>query len=80
MHQCYDALMRTTLEIGDDVLVVARSLAGERKISLGAAVSELARRGLQSGRSQTEGDLPVFEVPPDAGAITPEMVDAALDE
>lgn len=49
-------------------------------ISLGAAVSELARRGLQSGRTGIEGDLPVFDVPADAPPITPEMVDAALDE
>lgn len=72
--------MRTTLDLHDDVLVAARSLAAEKGISLGAAVSELARRGLQSGRDRSEGDLPVFEVPADAGPITPEMVDAALDE
>lgn len=72
--------MRTTLDLGDDVLAAARSLAAEKGVSLGAAVSELARRGLQSGRDHAEGDLPVFHVPTDAPPITPEMVDAALDE
>lgn len=72
--------MRTTLEISDDVLAAARSLAAEKDVSLGAAVSELARRGLQSGRSGVEDDLPVFEVPDGAGPITPEMVDALLDQ
>ncbi|MCK0111925.1 hypothetical protein MWU75_07220 [Ornithinimicrobium sp. F0845] len=38
--------MRTTLEIDDQVLAAARSLARSRGISVGAAVSELARRGL----------------------------------
>lgn len=72
--------MRTTLEISDDVLAAARSLAAEKDVSLGAAVSELARRGLQTGRTAVENDLPVFEVPHGAGPITPEMVDALLDE
>ncbi|HRW19419.1 MAG TPA: antitoxin [Dermatophilaceae bacterium] len=41
--------MRTTLELDDQVLAAARSLARSRGTSLGAAVSELARRGLQAG-------------------------------
>lgn len=38
--------MRTTLDLDETVLAAARSLARSRRISLGAAVSELARRGL----------------------------------
>ena len=38
--------MRTTLDLDDTVLAAARSLARSRRISLGDAVSELARRGL----------------------------------
>ena len=37
--------MRTTLTIDDDVLTLARGLADSRGISLGEAVSYLARRG-----------------------------------
>ena len=37
--------MRTTLNLDEDVLGLARSLAEGRKISLGEAVSYLARRG-----------------------------------
>ncbi|GAA4888045.1 hypothetical protein GCM10025789_00300 [Tessaracoccus lubricantis] len=40
--------MRTTLDIDDTVLAAARSLAQARRTSLGEAVSELARRGLNS--------------------------------
>jgi hypothetical protein len=74
--------MRTTLNLDDDVAAVARSLAHARGQSLGSVVSELARRGLAPGppRLAQEGEFPVFEVPPDAGPITDEMVQRALDE
>jgi|HubBroStandDraft_6_1064221.scaffolds.fasta_scaffold4470703_1 hypothetical protein len=37
--------MRTTLDIEPDILETARSLAAARRISLGKALSWLARRG-----------------------------------
>lgn len=45
--------MRTTLDIDDTVLAAARSLAASRGMSLGSAVSELARRGLSAQTSAT---------------------------
>lgn len=72
--------MRTTLEIDDDVLAAARTLAAERHINLGSALTELARRGLQRRSLRIEDDQPVFDVAADAAPITPEMVNAALDE
>lgn len=39
-------MMRTTVDIDDTVLAAARSLARARGVSLGQALSELARRGL----------------------------------
>jgi len=38
--------MRTTLDVDPTVLSVARSLATQERISLGAAVSNLAMRGI----------------------------------
>jgi hypothetical protein len=38
--------MRTTLSLDDDVLASARVLARQRGESLGAVISELARKGL----------------------------------
>lgn len=73
-------MMRTTIEIADDVLAAARALASERGISLGSALSELARRGLRPRRAEGPGGLPVFDVDADAAPITAEMVDAALDD
>ena len=74
--------MRTTLTIDDDVLAVARALASRRGVSLGSAVSDLARRGFRgTGVADQEDDgVPVFPVPSDAPPITSEDVQRALDE
>ena len=42
----YDAGMRTTLELDDDVIEAAREIARERSVTLGEVISELARRSL----------------------------------
>jgi len=73
--------MRTTLEIDDDVLQAARSIASAENKNIGQALSELARRGLAPrNQSKARSGFPVFEVAPDAPPITLEMVKAALDE
>lgn len=72
--------MRTTLDIDEDVLAAARELASEGRRSLGAVISELARRGLTPARVDTSGRFPVFISPAGAPPITPEMVRRALDE
>lgn len=74
----YHGWMRTTLDVDDRVLESARALAQARHISLGAAVSELAQRGMQ--RSIEDGVFPTFHVEPGARPITPEMVREAMDE
>ncbi len=74
-------MMRTTLEIDDDVLQAARTLAAAESKSIGAALSELARRGM-AARSQSKSRLrfPVFKVPRNAPPLTIERVNDALDE
>jgi hypothetical protein len=72
--------MRTTVNLDPDVLRAARSLARARSISLGAAISELARRGLEPERPANEGGLPRFRVPPGAKPITLEAVKQFEDE
>lgn len=74
--------MRTTLSLDDDVLRAARSLSRAEGKSLGAVVSELARKGLRPappGRKR-RGGLPTFDVPDDAAVLTPEMVREALED
>lgn len=73
-------MVRTTLEIDDDVVAAARELAVAERRSLGSVVSELARRGLTPARVEAEGELPVIRVPPGTPALTPDMVRRALDE
>lgn len=72
--------MRTTLNVDDDVLETARELAYFRQISVGEALSMLARRGL-AARMGTRRDpvsgLLVFDVPEDAPALTPEIIERA---
>ena len=73
--------MRTTVNIDDDVLAVARALARREGISLGRALSDLARRGFRSTLTpQDYGDGTVFAVAADAVPITSEDVYRAWGE
>jgi hypothetical protein len=47
--------MRTTLDIADDVLLAAKETARRQKTSLGAVISELARRSLVDPRAASPG-------------------------
>lgn len=72
--------MRTTLDIDDQLLAIARVRAREQGVSLGAAVSELIRRGLEVRRTRTRRGFPVFEAPPGTPVITDDMVARYRDE
>ena len=75
--------MRTTITLDNDVLAVARALAARRGVSLGSAVSDLARRGFrQTGGDggQDDDGIPVFRVAAGAAPITSEDVQKALSE
>jgi hypothetical protein len=72
--------VRTTLDIADDVMTAARELARHEGRSIGAVVSDLARRGLTPARVEREHGRPVIRSPAGAPPITPEMVRRALDE
>ena len=71
--------MRTNVTIDDDVLAAARAVAARKRISLGSALSELARRGFRNVPAGVDsGDGSLFAVPPDAKPITSEDVYRAL--
>lgn len=72
--------MRTTLNIDDDVMRVVRSLASHQGKPVGQVVSELVRRGLKPAAPSRQEGFPLFDVPGNAPAITPEMVRDALDD
>ncbi|MFT4052023.1 MAG: antitoxin [Microbacterium sp.] len=73
--------MRTTLDIDDVVLRAARALAAQRTVSLGAAVSELALRGLRpTASTETVSGFPVRVPRNPAHVITDDLVAAQRDE
>ena len=54
--------MRTTLDIDDDILDLAKERAKEQKISIGKALSELARKGSTAPIRLVEKDG-IFVIP-----------------
>lgn len=74
--------MRTTINIEDDVLAAARSLAAAEGRPVGSVVSELARRGLRGTTQSRRGPsgFPVVQVDASAPLITTEMVRQALED
>jgi hypothetical protein len=74
--------MRTTLNIDDDVLEIAKSVADVNRISLGQAMSDLARRGITAPvgtRRDPVSGLLVFDVPANAPTVSTEDVQQAID-
>lgn len=72
--------MRTTLDLDESVLTAARALARDEGISLGTAVSRLARAGLDVHiGSITKTGFPVFAPRDDAHPITLNLVNELRD-
>jgi hypothetical protein len=73
--------MRTTVDLDEDILRVAKDLARDREESLGRVLSDLARRGLkpQGRTSRARSDIPVFPRLPGAKPVTSEMVKELLE-
>jgi hypothetical protein len=74
-------MMRTTVNLPDDIYEVARSLATTKHTSMGEALAELVRRGLNPApHLDTTAAFPRFRMPEDASPITLERTLAAEDE
>ncbi|WP_216908047.1 CopG family transcriptional regulator [Synechococcus sp. CCY 0621] len=79
--------MRTTLQLDDDVLAAARVLARQRRTSLGAVISALARQGLvtpppgaaSTGPSHRNG-LPLLPWNTQGAPVDLELVNSLRDE
>ena len=73
--------MRTTLNLDEEILETAKSIARDRGLSIGNVISELVRKGLRSERSYvTDDDLPYFQVHESARPITTDDIARAEDE
>lgn len=67
--------MRTTLTLDDDVLELAARQAKLRGVSLGKAVSDLLRKGLNASTpARNKGGLVVFHLPADSPKVTTDDV------
>lgn len=76
-------IMRTTLNIDDDLLTAAKALAAAQNRSLGDLVSDILRRSLSSSRAQrgkSRNGIPTFPVRTGANPVTPEIVNRLLEE
>lgn len=74
--------MRTTLNLDDDVLEMAKMLAAQERKPLGMVISGLLRRAVEPA-AQAPGErngIPLFPVSPGARAVTPEIVKELLEE
>lgn len=74
--------MRTTIDLDDDLLRTAKTLAAARKVTLSRVVSDLARKGLQPEpvKYKYRNGFPVYPALPGDSPITPEMIDEMLDQ
>ena len=67
-------MMRTTVDIPDDVYQAASSLAESSGLSLGEALAQLVRRGLNPPVEMNDKmEFPSFDLPRDAEPITLEQ-------
>ena len=77
-------MMRTTLDIEDDVLQAAKELAQREGRTAGGVISELARRGLAThamkpkGRQGSRGGVPLL--PSRGEVVTLEKVRRLMDQ
>ncbi|MCY4026122.1 MAG: antitoxin [Acidobacteria bacterium] len=76
--------MRTTMAIDDDVLLAARALARRHGSSIGAVISELARKGLNAGPqddavADSDGFYGFRPLPRRGKPVTNELIDGLRD-
>jgi hypothetical protein len=73
--------MRTTLDIDEDVLLAAKEIAKQQGVSMGKALSKLAREALtRQATTTTRNGVPLFPQQPDAEIVTLEIVNQLRDE
>ena len=68
--------MRATLDIDDEILEAAKSIARERSLPVGVVLSDLARRGLRPDTTnlRKHKGFPVFDVSRDGTVLTLDRV------
>jgi hypothetical protein len=76
-----EVIVRTTLDIEEDVLLAAREIARQRGLPMGKVLSDLARQALtRESTASTRHGVPLFPSRPDGGVVTLELVNQLRDE
>jgi hypothetical protein len=76
-----DQHMRTTLDIDEDILLAAKDYARQRGTSIGRAISEIARKGLEpKARIRERNGVPLFSTKKEMPVITLDLVNRLRDE
>ena len=77
-----DPVVRTTLDLDDDVLQAAKELAAARGSTAGKVLSELARKGLESPKAagRVRNGVPLLPRRPGASRITMKQVNDLREE
>lgn len=76
-----DPVVRTTLDIDDDVLLAVKEIALANGLTAGKVLSGLARKGLQPSRrtAKVRNGVPVIAARPGDPPMTMEMVNELRD-
>jgi len=74
--------MRTTLDIDQDVLQIAKEMAALRKTTAGKVLSDLARQGLRPPdvTPSTRNGVPLLPPRPDERPVAMELVNKLRDQ
>jgi hypothetical protein len=77
----YNQIMRTTLEMDDDLLQIARHLAAQRRTTMGQVISDLTRKALEpEGSPKTRNGVPLFTPKPGARKPSLQLVNQLRDQ
>jgi hypothetical protein len=77
----YHGSMRTTLDLDEDVLLVAKQLAAQRGKTAGQIVSELVRKALEPKKPpRMRNGVPLFSPKPGARKPSLELINRLRDE
>ena len=78
----FDAAMRTTLSIDDDILAAAKEMAATENKTIGEVISSLARQAMRptQARRKTRNGVPLLPVRAGAPRVTSELIRQLQDE
>jgi hypothetical protein len=71
--------MRTTLDLDDDVLAAARSIATARKQTMGKVVSDLVRQSLTTKLKKSPSGVPLLPLRPGV-IVSNELIDKLRED